>query len=106
MSEFKAFRLYLVVEKGLSKLSADAYIQDLNIFEKITGTSPNGVTEGSFVKFLKALRHQEYADSTITRMVISLRVYQKYLFLTSSKSRLGLFLETPRAMQPYSRGSK
>lgn len=98
MSDFSLFRLYLVVEKGLSKLSADAYVQDLKLYKKYTKKEPSDVTENTFVMFLKALAHKNYAPSSIVRMVVSLRVYQKYLLLTNHKnSTSDLFLETPKS---------
>jgi integrase/recombinase XerD len=97
MTQFELFRLYLVVEKGLSKLSADAYIQDLKMFEMVTKGSSKEVTEESFRLFLKILRHKDYASSSITRMAVSLRVYQKYLsLLDTNRSATKLFLETPK----------
>ena len=97
MAGYDLFRLYLVVEKGLSKHSADAYIRDLCLYEQICRSPPDKVFEASFTLFLKALRQKGYATSSVARAVISLRVYQKYLFVTSKKKTKGdLFLETPK----------
>lgn len=97
MGSFDLFRLYIVVEKGLSKNSADAYIRDLGLYEEYTGKSCDVINASSFSLFLKALRQKGYASSSISRAVISLRVYQKYLFLTSQKkTKADLFLETPK----------
>ena len=100
MSKFKLFRLYLVVEKGLSKLSADAYISDLQIYEQLTGKPAEQIDYSELSKFLKILRLKEYASASITRAVISLRVYHKYLLLTKIKLEgTDLFLETPKCTQ-------
>jgi integrase/recombinase XerD len=97
MKQFELFALYLVVEKGLSNLSSKAYIQDLKLFELYTKSSVKEVTEDSFLLFLKILRHKGYASSSITRMVISLRIYQKYLSLKEENyTHKKLFLETPK----------
>lgn len=100
MTEFKLFDLYLVVEKGLSKLTAEAYIRDLKLYEECTGKPCSEVTLNHLSKYLKILRHKGYADGSITRAVISLRVYQKYLFLIGKKKTgTDLFLETPKCWQ-------
>jgi integrase/recombinase XerD len=97
MSKFKLFRLYLVVEKGLSKLTGDAYINDLMLYEQLTGADCGNVDSKGFSKFLKILREKGYASTSITRAVVSLRVYRKYLFLIGEKtSNSDIFLETPK----------
>jgi integrase/recombinase XerD len=100
MTDFKLFHLYLVVEKGLCKLTAEAYIHDLKLFEECTGKICSELSLATLTQYLKILRHKGYADSSITRAVISLRVYQKYLFLTGrKKTGTDLFLETPKCQQ-------
>ncbi len=100
MTDFKLFYLYLVVEKGLSKLTGDAYICDLKLFETCTGKICSELTLSDLTAYLKILRHKGYADGSITRAVISLRVYQKYLFLIGEKKTgTDLFLETPKYSQ-------
>ncbi|MCH9620710.1 MAG: Tyrosine recombinase XerC [Chlamydiia bacterium] len=100
MSQFKLFSLYLVVEKGLSKHTANSYISDLNLYEEVSLKSCEEITFNTLSQFLKILRQKGYAPSSITRAVISLRVYQKYLFLTGKrKSGSDLFLETPKCWQ-------
>lgn len=97
MSKFKLFQLYLVVEKGLSGLSADAYTHDLMLYEHLVGRDCGNVDSKSFSKFLKILREKGYASTSITRAVVSLRVYRKYLFLIGEKtSDSDIFLETPK----------
>lgn len=89
-----------MVEKGLSKLSADAYISDLKIYEEFTGKPAEEIDYSDLSKFLKILRLKGYASASIARAVISLRVYHKYLLLTKIKCEgTDLFLETPKATQ-------
>ena len=89
-----------MVEKGLSKLSADAYISDLKIYEEFTGKPAEEIDHSDLSKFLKILRLKGYASASIARAVISLRVYHKYLLLTKIKCEgTDLFLETPKATQ-------
>lgn len=100
MSDFKLFELYLIVEKGLSKLTAKSYISDLSQYEEIIKKPSSEVDFASLSHYLKVLRHKGYAPSSITRAVISLRVYQKYLFQVGKKSTgTDLFLETPKCWQ-------
>ena len=100
MTDFKLFYLYLVVEKGLSTLTAEAYIRDLKLFEESTRTPCIELSLKGLSTYLKILRMKGYAEGSITRAVISLRVFQKYLFLTGQKkSGTDLFLQTPKCWQ-------
>lgn len=100
MSKFSEFRLYLIVEKGLSELSASAYIGDLQLFESYSKSTAEDVRYDCLQLFLERLKHKKYATSSIARMVISLRVYQKYLFHSGQKKDdSDIFFETPKCMQ-------
>ena len=96
MEKLKLFRLYLVVEKGLAELTADAYMRDLMLYEELTGKGCGSVDRSTFARYLKILREKEYADTSIARAVVSLRVYRKYLSLIGEDVKTELFLETPK----------
>lgn len=98
MEDDNAFYLFLVVEKGLSKNTAKAYNQDLLLFEKLTNSKPSSVNEQSFQQFLEALRKKNYADSSIARMVVSLRMYRKFLSIVNEGNEKDeVVLEAPKS---------
>lgn len=81
------FLSYIGSEKGLSRNTIEAYQRDLLQFcEFLKDTSSKdlgSITHDDFVKFLDFLRKKEYASSTLSRMLIALKVF--FCFLKKEK---------------------
>jgi len=75
--ELVYFTAYLSSEKGLSPHTVDAYLRDIKSFQSLI-SSFQDAKEEDVMKFLKTLRcsHQ---PSTITRKLIALKVFYRFL---------------------------
>ena len=98
--DFNLFKLYLLAERGLSKLSVEAYISDLSLYKKYINKDRVDLTYEKFSLFLRRLKEEGYASSSINRIVVSLRVYQKYLLSQGLVDKKANFIiETPKYTQ-------
>lgn len=97
----KDFSLYLDTEKGLSPNTIVAYQYDLERFIAYLSEKNivlcKEVTEEDFVEYLVFLKAQQYADSSLCRASVSIRVFYRFLlreaFITNNPLRS---IETPR----------
>lgn len=82
-SEIKTFINYLRIEKGLAENSCLAYSNDLNIFkeflEKQKILSWNKVQPNDIIDFLQSRLQIQRASSTISRELISIKIFFRYL---------------------------
>ena len=70
---------YLELEKGLSQNTIDAYRRDLEYFaDYIQADSINDVSRLSINSYIRVLREQDYAPTSIIRKVASLRGFFKW----------------------------
>lgn len=100
----KDFFLYLTAERGLSLNTIKAYENDLNRFVahiKSEGLSQfTDVTEETIISFLSFLKTQNYAETSITRALIAVKVLFRYLKKEKViEKNVALYLETPRLWQ-------
>ena len=75
----KDYKTYLIVEKGLSHNTVENYLRDLHIFfEQIRKSHIKDITADDINDYLCFLNDQ-YAHTSIQRMIISLRQYFQFL---------------------------
>ncbi len=99
----------LLVEKGLSKNTAQAYSRDLNIYSSflkgirnLKSIKKNSInaTEEDVVDYLSFLKKRGLSVNSTTRNIISLRGYYKYLL------REGVLTKSPSAHIDLPKGEK
>ena len=77
------FLSYIGSEKGLSRNTIEAYQRDLLQFCEFlkdrSSRDLGSITHDDFIKFLDSLRKKEYASSTLSRMLIALKVFFRFL---------------------------
>lgn len=100
----KDFFLYLTAEKGLSLNTIKAYENDLNRF--ITTLQDQGicelqeVTQEHIINFLSLLQSHNYAQTSITRALIAIKVLFRYLKKEKViPKNIAFYLESPRLWQ-------
>jgi len=100
----KDFFLYLTAEKGLSLNTIKAYQNDLNRFinflESQSVRDFNAVSQDQIVNFCALLQSHSYAQTSITRALIAIKVLFRYL----KKEKLifknvAFYLESPKLWQ-------
>ena len=84
MDHLKDFLTYLTVEKGLSRNTIESYHFDLRKFHDFL--SSKGINFVSFTKadvidFLEKLRGGNYSDSSICRLLSSIKGLCRYLLI-------------------------
>lgn len=96
-----AFLDYIRSEKGLSPHTAEAYERDIRLFlTAVTPPSWREVGEGHIVTFLSYLRAQGYALSSISRSLIALKVFFRFLKREGEiASDLATSFQTPKIWQ-------
>jgi integrase/recombinase XerD len=81
--QFADFRLYLASEKGVSPHTVAAYSQDIKLLiaflEEQKIRDFRAVTEELLIAFLAVLRDRKYADSSLSRALIAIRVLFRFL---------------------------
>ncbi len=98
------FCLYISSEKGLSKHTVEAYHRDITSFSHQLidhGISEiTAIKQEHIVKFLAYLREQEYAISSISRALIAIKVFFRFLKRERYvENNVALYLETPKLWQ-------
>lgn len=74
------FTLFLSVDRGLSSNSISAYCQDITLFLKInTITSIAEISQDSVHLFVHQLHKRKEAEATLTRRLIALKVFFRFL---------------------------
>lgn len=81
--ELRDFLIFIASEKGLAKNTVDAYqrdIKSLSLFLNIgEGDSFSAINEASIVSYLSHLKSQEYASSSLSRVLIAIKVFFRFL---------------------------
>lgn len=96
MNEFDEFVTYLRSEKGLSENTLEAYSRDVKAF---LGFSQKFESE-SILSFLALLKNKGYASATLARMLISLKVFFRFLYREKLiPEDVSLLIETPKLWQ-------
>ncbi len=98
------FIAYLRSERGLSTNTIDAYRRDVNAFgdflKKKGSEDFPSTTQEEIVAYLSQLKNQDYASASISRMLIAIKVFFRFLkregFVEKDISRT---LETPKIWQ-------
>lgn len=80
----QGFKASLLLEKGLAQASIEAYLNDILDFirylDKSSGlTDPKEVTRFEIMDYLEYCQESELAVSTITRRLISIKLFFRYL---------------------------
>jgi integrase/recombinase XerD len=77
-----SFLLYIDAEKGLSRNTIEAYQRDLLLFEaylKTVALSLEQIDAEKIIHFLNHLREHQYASSSLARLLISLKIFFRFL---------------------------
>lgn len=99
-SLLKAFIAYLGAEKGLALNTQEAYERDLTRFFSALNKSPDAISEGDILGFLTNLQREGYAPSSRYRMVVSIKLFFRFLRQEGEmESDVTTFLETPKMWQ-------
>ena len=77
------FLSYISSEKGLASNTIEAYGRDISLFTfflvSFDITSLKKVSPGSLISFLSGLKDKQYASSSISRTLIALKVFFRFL---------------------------
>jgi integrase/recombinase XerD len=98
------FLSYLGSEKGLTKNTIEAYQRDTFVFagylENRGVASFSDVVQEDLVDFLSFLKQKEYAPSTMTRHLISIKVLFRFLKRERLvENNVALYLQSPKLWQ-------
>ncbi|NGX53653.1 MAG: Tyrosine recombinase XerD [Chlamydiae bacterium] len=98
------FIAYLRSEKGLSANTVDAYQRDVNTFgdflKKKGRTDFLGATQEEIVAHLSRLKKQDYASASISRALIAIKVFFRFLKREGLVEKdISHTLETPKIWQ-------
>jgi integrase/recombinase XerD len=92
------FLVYIGSEKGLSKNTLEAYGRDIAFFCDYLGEKKAGQEE--VLSFLRLLKEQNYATSSICRMLVAVKVFFRFL---KKEGIVGvdptLYLDSPKLWQ-------
>lgn len=81
--QLSEFKLYLSSEKGLSKNTIDAYVRDATLFFQFLKIQQiaflEKVSEDDLIIFLTELKNKSYAEASINRILMTLKVFFKFL---------------------------
>lgn len=98
------FIIYIASEKGLSKNTIEAYRSDIFafiVFLKEGGIDlPSKIDSNHIVSFLSKMRLAEYASSSISRNLISIKVFCRFLKREELSTKdAAFYLESPKIWQ-------
>ncbi len=99
------FLHYLMVEKGLSPRTLDAYGRDLVRYLKFLEgegvAQPDAISAALILRFLTRLKDEGLAPRSRARLLVALRGFHKFLLGEAySRSNPTLQVEAPRALHP------
>jgi len=92
---------YLRSERGLSVHTIEAYGRDVAVFvEFLQGKNWRDVSADTILEFLSHLHSRSYASSTVARMLVSIKVFFRFLKREGEISvDLGRYFDTPKIWQ-------
>lgn len=92
---------YLRSERGLSVHTIEAYGRDIAAFvEFLKGKSWKETSSDTILAFLSHLHSRDYASSTVGRMLVSIKVFFRFLKREGEISvDLGRYFDTPKIWQ-------
>jgi integrase/recombinase XerD len=98
------FLLYIRSEKGLSRNTIEAYERDIRLFQRFLDEAHvvhfNSVVRENFYSFLEQLNNQQYASSSVARMLVSLKVLFKFLKREGIiHENISVYLDAPKLWQ-------
>lgn len=95
------FLRYIASEKGLAQNTVQAYRRDLALFASFCGERElASLQEQDVVAFLHHLRQGGFADSSICRILVAVRLWFRFLKREQRISRdVTLYLEAPKVWQ-------
>lgn len=73
------FFLFLKIEKGLSQNTLISYKQDIDKFFSYYQKEIRQISQNDILSFLQKLRKKGYASSTLSRNLISLKIFLRFL---------------------------
>lgn len=99
------FLNYLVVEKGLSRNTLDAYGRDLGRYleflAKASIAGPDQVTPALVLRFLAQLKDQGLAPRSRARTLVALRTFHRFLLQEGyARANPAARVEAPKSLQP------
>lgn len=99
------FLNYLVVEKGLSRNTLDAYGRDLGRYleclSKASIASPDEVSPALVLRFLAQLKDQGLAPRSRARTLVALRTFHRFLLQEGyARTNPAARVEAPKSLQP------
>lgn len=88
---------YLEIEKGLSNNTVEAYRRDLSDFIDINNTPLAEIQRNQLTSYIRDLHEKNYASTSITRKIASLRGFYKWLCINDyCQNDPTLTLEQPK----------
>lgn len=102
--EIQSFLHYISSEKGLALKTVQAYGSDLQLFSGFSFNkgflSLKEMKEGELIEFLEALQSKGYASSSIYRILMTLKVFFRFLRKEKTIEKdVTLFLDLPKLWQ-------
>ncbi|MEC7840400.1 MAG: site-specific tyrosine recombinase XerD [Chlamydiota bacterium] len=98
------FCLYISSEKGLSRNTIEAYHRDINAFagyvRKVGVDNVTLITQEHIVSFLGSLKEGDYASASISRTLIAIKVFFRFLKRERYiEHNVAHYLESPKLWQ-------
>jgi integrase/recombinase XerD len=94
------FLNYIRSEKGLSPHTIEAYGRDVSAFAEFAGVEWKEIRSEHIVSFLGHLRRKGYASSSVCRMLVSVKVFFRFLKKEGVVAvDLSHYFETPKIWQ-------
>ena len=89
------------IEKGLSRNTIEAYGRDIESFiEFIENKNPDEITRNDLYDFIKSLRAKDFAPSSVTRKIASIKGWFRWLKINEKiKADPSIALESPKIPQ-------
>ena len=101
----QGFKASLLLEKGLAQASIEAYLNDIMDFirylDKSSGlTAPKEVTRFEIMDYLEYCQESELAVSTISRRLISIKLFFRYLLSENElEENITEVMDSPRLLK-------
>lgn len=81
MEEYiREFINYIIIERRLTNNTSDAYSSDINKYIKfINKSNINSINENDIIKYIEHLKNSKIKVSSITRNIVSIKSFHKYI---------------------------